>query len=71
MEILTVIFISLTEFFRLSANAVSKKLYPQDITKVSGGKVVTGKKINDIRLNKASYKKKQKYSIFRFKGMEM
>ena len=40
----------------MSAHSVSKKLYPQDMLKVSGGKVVAGGKINDIRLNKVTYK---------------
>lgn len=39
--------------------SVNKKIYPQDILKVTGGKVVTGGKINDIRLNKVSYKEKK------------
>ncbi|HKI87904.1 MAG TPA: hypothetical protein VKA38_02680, partial [Draconibacterium sp.] len=43
----------------MSANAVSTKLYPQDMLKVSGGKVVAGGKINDIRLNKVAYKDKK------------
>ncbi|HKI87739.1 MAG TPA: M14 family zinc carboxypeptidase, partial [Draconibacterium sp.] len=43
----------------MSANAVSSKLYPQDILKVSGRKVVAGGKISDIRLNKVSYKDKK------------
>ena len=43
----------------MSANAVASKLYPQDMLKVSGGKVVAGGKINDIRLNKVSYKEKK------------
>ena len=40
----------------MSAHSVNKKLYPQDILKVSGGKVVAGGKINDIRLDKVTYK---------------
>lgn len=43
----------------MSGNAVNSKLYPQDILKVSGGKVVAGGKINDIRLDKVSYKDKK------------
>ncbi len=43
----------------MTANAVSSKLYPLDILKVSGGKVVAGGKINDIRLDKISYKDKK------------
>ncbi len=43
----------------MSAISVSSKLQQQDILKVSGGKVVAGGKINDIRLNKVSYKDKK------------
>lgn len=39
--------------------SVNKKIYPQDILKVTGGKVVAGGKISDIRLNKVSYKEKK------------
>ncbi len=43
----------------MTADAVNSKLYPQDCLKVSGGKVVAGGKINDIRLDKISYKDKK------------
>ncbi len=43
----------------MSMESVNKKIHRQDILKVSGGKVVTGGKINDIRLNKVSYKEKK------------
>lgn len=43
----------------MSAISVSSKLYPQDMLKVSGGKVIAGGKISDIRLNKVSYKDKK------------
>ena len=43
----------------MSANSFSKKLYTPDILKVSGGKVVAGGKIDDIRLSKVSYKDKK------------
>ncbi len=40
----------------MTANAVKTKLYSADLLKVSGGKVVAGGKINDIRLDKVDYK---------------
>ncbi len=40
----------------MTAQAFKEKLYAQDHLKVTGGKVVAGGKINDIRLNKVSYK---------------
>lgn len=40
----------------MSANAVKSKLYPQDMLKVTGGKVVAGGKISDARTNKVTYK---------------
>ncbi|MCX6239676.1 MAG: M14 family metallopeptidase [Bacteroidia bacterium] len=43
----------------MSANSVKTKLYPQDMLKVSGGKVVAGGKINDARINKVTYKEKK------------
>ena len=43
----------------MSANAVKTKLYPQDNLKVSGGKVIAGGKITDVRLNKVTYKEKK------------
>lgn len=43
----------------MSAQSVKSKLYIQDMLKVSGGKVVAGGKISDIRLNKVSYKDKK------------
>jgi hypothetical protein len=43
----------------MSANAVKTKLYPQDNLKVTGGKVIAGGKITDVRLNKVTYKEKK------------
>ena len=43
----------------MTAQAFKDKLYKQDALKVSGGKVVAGGKISDIRLNKISYKEKK------------
>jgi len=43
----------------MSANAVKNKLYPQDILKVNGGKVIAGGKIDDARINKVTYKEKK------------
>ena len=43
----------------MSANAVKNKLYPQDILKVTGGKVIAGGKIDDARINKVTYKEKK------------
>ena len=40
----------------MSAYAVSKKLYPQDMLKVSGAKVLAGGKLTDKYFNKTSYK---------------
>ena len=42
----------------MSANAVKAKLYPQDLLKVTGGKVVAGGRITDLRINKVTYKEK-------------
>lgn len=43
----------------MSAYSVSNKLYPEDMLKVSGGKVVAGGKISNVRLNKVNYKEKK------------
>jgi len=43
----------------MSSNAVKTKLYPQDLLKVTGGKVIAGGRINDVRLNKVTYKEKK------------
>ena len=43
----------------MSAYAATKKLYPKDMLKVSGGKVVAGGKITNLRLDKVSYKDKK------------
>jgi len=43
----------------MSANAVKAKLYPQDLLKVTGGKVVAGGRITDVRINKVTYKEKK------------
>jgi hypothetical protein len=40
----------------MTAQAFKDKLYELDRLKVSGGKVVAGGKINDVRLDKVSYK---------------
>ncbi len=41
----------------MTAQAFKDKLYQRDVLKVSGGKVVAGGKMSDVRLNKVSYKK--------------
>ena len=43
----------------MSAYAVKSKLYPQDILKVTGGKVIAGGVLTDYRLNKVTYKEKK------------
>ncbi len=43
----------------MSAYAANKKLYPKDMLKVTGGKVVAGGKITNLRLDKVSYKDKK------------
>lgn len=43
----------------MSKESVNKNIHRQDILKISGGKVVAGGKINDIRLNKVDYKEKK------------
>lgn len=43
----------------MSAYSVSSKLYPKDVLKVMGGKVIAGGKISNIRLDKVSYKEKK------------
>ncbi len=43
----------------MSAYSASSKLYPEDMLKVSGGKVIAGGKISDIRLDKVNYKEKK------------
>ncbi len=43
----------------MSANAIKAKLYPQDLLKVTGGKVVAGGRITDLRINKVTYKEKK------------
>lgn len=43
----------------MSSNAVKTKLYPQDLLKVTGGKVIAGGRISDVRLNKVTYKEKK------------
>ena len=40
----------------MTAQAFKDKLYKLDVLKVTGGKVVAGGKLSDIRLNKVSYK---------------
>lgn len=39
----------------MTENAFAKKLYTPDILKVTGGKVIAGGKITDVRLNKVNY----------------
>jgi len=43
----------------MSKESVNKNIHRQDVLKISGGKVVAGGKINDIRLNKVDYKEKK------------
>jgi hypothetical protein len=43
----------------MSAYAYKSKLYPLDILKVTGGKVIAGGVLTDNRLNKVSYKEKK------------
>jgi len=43
----------------MSEYSVKEKLYPQDMLKVSGAKVIAGGKINDFRLDKVTYKYKK------------
>ncbi len=43
----------------MSAYSMSSKLYTPDMLSVSGGKVVAGGKITDLRLDKVSYKEKK------------
>ncbi|MEN8116356.1 MAG: M14 family metallopeptidase [Bacteroidota bacterium] len=53
----------------MTAQAFKDKLYVQDHLKVSGGKIVAGGKINDIRLDKVSYKdKKPEIQFFAMPG---
>ncbi|MCK5730571.1 MAG: hypothetical protein KAH68_05825, partial [Draconibacterium sp.] len=40
----------------MTAQAFKDKLYKLDVLKVTGGKVIAGGKLSDIRLNKVSYK---------------
>ncbi|MFW6259585.1 MAG: M14 family metallopeptidase [Tangfeifania sp.] len=43
----------------MTAHAAKTKLYPKDMLKVSGGKVVAGGKITNLRLGEVSYKDKK------------
>ncbi|MEI6141646.1 MAG: M14 family metallopeptidase [Mariniphaga sp.] len=43
----------------MSAYAYKSKLYPPDVLKVTGGKVIAGGVLTDNRLNKVSYKEKK------------
>ena len=43
----------------MTAHADKTKLYPKDILKVSGGKVVAGGKITNLRLDEVAYKDKK------------
>jgi hypothetical protein len=40
----------------MTAQAFKDKLYERDHLKVTGGKVIAGGKLTDVRLNKVSYK---------------
>lgn len=48
----------------MSSKAFSSKVYPQDMLKVSGGKVVAAGKISDLRNNKISYQEYKPEIIF-------
>ncbi len=43
----------------MTAHAEKNKLYPNDMLKISGGKVVAGGKITNLRLDEVSYKDKK------------
>ena len=43
----------------MTAHADKTKLYPKDILKVSGGKVIAGGKITNLLLGKVDYKDKK------------
>ncbi|MCY1723352.1 M14 family metallopeptidase [Prolixibacteraceae bacterium Z1-6] len=56
----------------MTAQAVKDKLYVQDHLKVSGGKVVAGGKITNLRLNKVNYKQtKPEVQFFAMPGHSM
>ncbi|HKL33289.1 MAG TPA: hypothetical protein VJ919_12185, partial [Tangfeifania sp.] len=42
-----------------TAHAEKNKLYPNDMLKISGGKVVAGGNITNLRLDEVSYKDKK------------
>lgn len=48
----------------MSYKAISSKLYPQDILKVSGAKVIASGKITDLRNNKISYQEHKPEIIY-------
>ncbi len=53
----------------MTAQAAKDKLYQKDMLKVTGGKVVAGGKITDVRLNKVSFKdKKPEVQFFAMPG---
>ena len=51
-------------FPSMSAKASSAKIYPQDVLKVTGGKVVAAGRITDLRNNKISYQEYKPEIIF-------
>ena len=48
----------------MSNKAISSKVYPQDMLKVTGAKVVAAGKITDLRTNKVSYQEHKPEIIF-------
>ncbi len=48
----------------MSSRAVSAKLYPQDMLKITGAKVVASGKITDLRTNKVSYQEHKPEIIY-------
>jgi hypothetical protein len=48
----------------MSYKAISSKLYPQDMLKVTGAKVIASGKITDLRTNKISYQKYKPEIVF-------
>jgi hypothetical protein len=56
----------------MTAQAVKDKLYAQDHLKVSGGNVIAGGKIENLRLNKVNYKEhKPEVQFFTLPGCHM
>ncbi len=48
----------------MSAQAVSMKLYPQDMLKVTGGKVIASGRITDLRNNRVDYQEHRPEIVF-------